>query len=532
MRAGGGAGAVPLSLKGRRMGLTRRGAGGRIPPGDALNCGRLFGSWRRCGSGGLSGGTVMGRGNAGLLAAVLALAGCRAADKAKAPDKKEAPGSPASRPKAKDRDKDTPPGGGPTWLDDLGKLPGTGGAVPPAGSWADPRDPNADISTEVRGLLGGVVLDADGRRVPNATIRIEAADAPASAAGLAPITIVSDAKGYFLAHLRPNAAYTVSVQVTAEGRTLAATRQTRLPNPNLTIQLREDLQPLPPGAATPAAPAATPSDAGTSALPPPANERDFPPAPAASASRELPPASDAFPPPAGVPGRPADGGGWAPDKTGTPLNRLAPLAPVSPSPASPAVRPENITADPSQNFRAPPASIPPPGVPALPSGVPALPPLDPTKARSNAVRPAANFVLVDTLERPWSLDASRYGSLVLLDFMTTTCVPCKQTVPVLKDLQSRYGGAGGLQVVGVACDEAPLKERARRAASYAEKYDLNYALYVEPGADPGRVRERFKVEQYPTLVLLDAAGNVAWKGHPHSRADLEAVIQRLLPAGR
>lgn len=141
-----------------------------------------------------------------------------------------------------------------------------------------------------------------------------------------------------------------------------------------------------------------------------------------------------------------------------------------------------------------------------------------------------NVALVDALERPWSL-ANRSGSVVLLDFMTTSCVPCKRAIPTLVDLQSRYG-ADGLQVVGVVCDDASRQERAARAAKYQRDNRLNYMLYVEPGAVAGSVRDHLGVESYPTVVLVDAAGNVLWRGHPtypatHPAA-LDAAIRKAL----
>jgi hypothetical protein len=98
---------------------------------------------------------------------------------------------------------------------------------------------------------------------------------------------------------------------------------------------------------------------------------------------------------------------------------------------------------------------------------------------------------------------------------------------VLADLQSRYGSAG-LQVVAVACDDLPQKQRAAAAAKYARDFNLNYAILVEPGEDAGGVRDRYDVQGYPTAVLLDANGAVLWKGHPAKRAELENAVRRAL----
>jgi thiol-disulfide isomerase/thioredoxin len=196
-------------------------------------------------------------------------------------------------------------------------------------------------------------------------------------------------------------------------------------------------------------------------------------------------------------------------------------------------RPENIADGPPNRFSPPPVSVPgPPSLPTFP-----LPPATtpggssgaaPTPKLSSNTRPAGNFRLLDSLERYWDFATDRSGSVVLVEFVTTSCPHCKPAVPVLKDAQSRYG-ADRFQVVAVLCDEVPQKQRAAAAGKYAQDNNVNYAVFVEPGATPGDVRDRFGVEAYPTAVLLDANGAVLWKGHPVTgKAQLDAAIKKAL----
>jgi thiol-disulfide isomerase/thioredoxin len=129
------------------------------------------------------------------------------------------------------------------------------------------------------------------------------------------------------------------------------------------------------------------------------------------------------------------------------------------------------------------------------------------------------------MERNWEFAGDRSGSVVLLEFITTSCPNCKPAVPVLRDLQSRYG-QDGLQVIAVLCDEVPLRPRIAAATRYARDNNTNYAVYVEPGPQPGTVRDRFGVEGYPTAILLDPTGSVLWKGHPAKRGEIEAAVRR------
>lgn len=453
-----------------------------------------------------------------LFLALLVLGGCKTTEKPSLD--RDAPATPASRTKAK--------GKGPTWLEDMNaNLPG-GGGVPKADSWADPLDPNTDITKEVRGLLAGVVVDPDGHRASNVTIQIEPANAPAAGpVPPAPMSIASDQQGYFLTKgLKPGQSYTLTVRAMMEGRPLVAIQQTRVPNPNLTIKLRDDVNPssLPPAASSPGAiPPGT-----VQGFPPPA----MPSSPPSSRGPEFPPPPADLDSSGAAISRPSDTG-WSPGGASTaPLHKIAPPTAVTPTPTARPVKPENQAADPRPDWKPPAASLPSPALPALPPPIspiaPTPTPADPNRMRSSSTKAAAGIALVDSLNRPWTFE-SRSGKLVLLDFMTTTCGPCKKSLPSLIALQSRYG-AYGLQVVGVACDEKPLDERAALAAKYVRDFNLNYALYVEPGAEPGRVRDRLNVEKYPTAILLDDLGREVWRGHPSDAAKLEAAVRQQLAA--
>ncbi|HVK16763.1 MAG TPA: hypothetical protein VM533_07425, partial [Fimbriiglobus sp.] len=97
-----------------------------------------------------------------LIAAGSALSGCKYLDRERAPRGAAEPAS-RTRPDSK---------GGKGWLDGPGPgLEKVG--TPPADSWADPKNPGYDVDREVRGVLGGVVEDPDGRKVRDVLIEVE-----------------------------------------------------------------------------------------------------------------------------------------------------------------------------------------------------------------------------------------------------------------------------------------------------------------------------------------------------------------------
>jgi len=454
----------------------------------------------------------MGRGGAGILAALLgfvSLTGCRTTADTKSRDR-EPSGTAASRAKTKD-------GTAPAWLDPTAKLPGNTTGVPKSGGTAgDPKSKNFNAKQEAQDVLSGNVVDISGRAAKNIFIRVEAVNDPPGAAAKG---IYTDNNGYFITHgLNPGVAYNLIAEASQDGKQLVGTVQTLVPNPTLTIKLRED-NGLPP-VGTPKLPVGT-----TGSFPPPPAPTDgdhIPPMGLAPITPKPPRTDAAFTPGTGATNSaPTTIGGTT---TPTPGGSGGLPAPDNLAPPK-SIRPENVAEGTKNPFSAPPVvSIPGPPLPAYPVPPPA--PATPD-AKQSRVRPGANFTLVDSLARNWDFGTDKSGSVVLIEFVTTACPACKPVVPLIKDLQSRYG-ADGLQVVAVLCDEVALKPRMDAAVQYSQTNNVNYAVYVEPGTKSGAVRDKFDVESYPTAILLDATGAVLWKGHPGKKAELDAAIKRAL----
>ncbi|HXD89356.1 MAG TPA: redoxin domain-containing protein [Urbifossiella sp.] len=428
----------------------------------------------------------------GFLALVLALAGCKGlAPKTADKDKKDNdPGAMASRPK----------GPIPAWLGD--------GSASPA---------SATSARESQGLLAGRVFDPTGRGAEGVFIRIEPVDALPEEKRGAPISILTNASGEFLVRgLVTGRVYTLTAEAKptrAGERPLAGQVQTRPPQANITIALRDDMA-LPPSAGS------SPS-ASTTSLPPGSDRIPAIGLPAPSiGSGEWSPGAGSVEKsvPAMIPGtapRPATPG-------------LPPPMPGFPGDGSPGVRPDNTANGDPAPWRPPAVNIPggPPvqSLPLPPPGNPSTPGVPPPGKQSS--RPPANITLVDSLERPWNFARDRSGSLVMLEFVTTNCPHCVKAIPKLTALQSRYE-ASGLQLIGVLCDQGSRRDRATRAASYQREHNLNYAMYVEPGARAGAIADYFGIEAYPAVVLLNSQGAVVWKGHPGEK-QLEAIIRNQL----
>lgn len=92
------------------------------------------------------------------------------------------------------------------------------------------------------------------------------------------------------------------------------------------------------------------------------------------------------------------------------------------------------------------------------------------------------------------------GKAVLLNFWATWCGPCKIEMPWLVDLQKKYGSQG-LQIVGVAMDDADDKE----IGDFAHKMGVNYI--VLKGTE--KVGDLYGgVDRLPLSYFIDRSGKV------------------------
>lgn len=97
------------------------------------------------------------------------------------------------------------------------------------------------------------------------------------------------------------------------------------------------------------------------------------------------------------------------------------------------------------------------------------------------------------------------GQVLLLNFWATWCEPCRREMPLLMQLQERYG-ARGLQVVGVALDDV------KKARDFAHEYGISYPILVGAG-DVMETSLAFGNVHgvLPYSVLVDRSGVIRWQ---------------------
>ena len=120
--------------------------------------------------------------------------------------------------------------------------------------------------------------------------------------------------------------------------------------------------------------------------------------------------------------------------------------------------------------------------------------------------------------------SSLRGKAVLVNFWATWCEPCKIEMPSLVDLQKKYGPQG-LQIVGVAMDDADDKE----ISTFARKMGVNYM--VLRGTE--KVGDLYGgIDRLPMTYYLDRSGKVVDETMGMAgEATFEDAIKRALAQG-
>ena len=117
-----------------------------------------------------------------------------------------------------------------------------------------------------------------------------------------------------------------------------------------------------------------------------------------------------------------------------------------------------------------------------------------------AGKPAPDFSLKDVLQgKEYSLSQFK-GKVVVINFFTFFCGPCRDEMPDLNQIHNELKGKG-LQMLGIALSSDPTQIRF-----LVKQLGLEYPVLI--GND--KVSDDYgSIAVVPTTVIIDKAGNVA-----------------------
>lgn len=112
--------------------------------------------------------------------------------------------------------------------------------------------------------------------------------------------------------------------------------------------------------------------------------------------------------------------------------------------------------------------------------------------------------LADMAGEPQEI-ASYVGKVVILNFWATWCVPCKQEMPMLDNLQARYEDQG-VVIIGASADDSSTRDRIR---PFLESHGISFPIWTGATA---RDMDRFGLgTALPATAIIDQDGQVAFR---------------------
>ncbi|MGQ9731609.1 MAG: peroxiredoxin family protein [Candidatus Zipacnadales bacterium] len=144
-------------------------------------------------------------------------------------------------------------------------------------------------------------------------------------------------------------------------------------------------------------------------------------------------------------------------------------------------------------------------------------------------KPAPDFALKDATGKNWKLSDLKGKKVVLLDFGSTGCLPCLDTVRDLQKLHESYNDKP-VQIFTICVNGMPLDSLKQ----WAEYMELTYPIL---GDLEFKAAEAYGLQVIPFTVIVDHKGVVRWvhTGHPDDYKELvneqlKALIREVPPA--
>ena len=117
------------------------------------------------------------------------------------------------------------------------------------------------------------------------------------------------------------------------------------------------------------------------------------------------------------------------------------------------------------------------------------------------------------------------GRVVLVEFWTFGCYNCRNTLPSVKDWDTRYRDRG-LTIIGVHTPETDSEYSLDNVRKEVPALGIKYPIVTD---NDYKTWKAYGVEAWPTIVVLDKQGRIRWLHVGEGRyEETDNVIKTLL----
>jgi thiol-disulfide isomerase/thioredoxin len=147
---------------------------------------------------------------------------------------------------------------------------------------------------------------------------------------------------------------------------------------------------------------------------------------------------------------------------------------------------------------------------------------DDVVASSDALKPKRNASAKEPYDftlriaqdgSPYSL-AQQKGKIVVLNFWATWCGPCREMEPHFERVAAKFQGIADIVFLAADCDEDEAL-----VPPYLQEEKPRTTVVFADGLDT-----LLSVHSFPTVVILDRVGKIAYRAEGFDPEDVEAVL--------
>lgn len=131
--------------------------------------------------------------------------------------------------------------------------------------------------------------------------------------------------------------------------------------------------------------------------------------------------------------------------------------------------------------------------------------------------PAPDFTLKSSNGKNLKLSEFR-GEVVMINFWASWCGPCRQEMPLLEELYSRY------QPLGFTLLGINVEEDSSKAREMLEDIPVSFPVLLD---NQSTVSKLYDVVAMPSTILIDRSGNVRYLHHGYKPGYEETYQQQV-----